>query len=441
MASFPFDDPPPDEDDSVPEAFDAPDADPLFIDSAAALSALDGIPEAVAPEVSEVASDDLAESEPELSIWARVWQAIAGLGLREVALRYASHVILLGVLLGAVWLRDLRVVDRLLSLPVLQFSPTATPEAAVASVPIATPSPTVLAPVAQFIPANSAKVEAIARQINVHTLIPYRGRSAVVTYTVKAGDTLSGIASSFGLKPETVLWSNYTALQDDPHLLLPGVVLAILPMDGVYHWVTPGNTLEQIAAFYGVAPQAITGWAGNRLDPVAPIPTPDTWLVIPGGSRAPQAWVVPTFGRSDRKLKTNDVGQCEGGYTGAVGAGAFTWPLARHTLGAYDYSSVHPAVDFRAAEGDDVFAVDGGIVVYAGENAYGYGNLVMIDHGNNWVSVYARLSEILTACGESVTLGQLIAKAGSTGNGDGSHLHFELRYGGTPINPWSVLTP
>jgi len=78
-------------------------------------------------------------------------------------------------------------------------------------------------------------------------------------------------------------------------------------------------------------------------------------------------------------------------------------------------------------------------VVYAGWVTGGYGNMVMIDHGNGYQTLYAHLNSINTACGSSVYQGTIIGQAGSTGNSTGPHLHFEIRYMGGFINPWQVL--
>jgi hypothetical protein len=236
-----------------------------------------------------------------------------------------------------------------------------------------------------------------------------------------------------------VLWGNYFVLKDDPHLLFPGQVLKILPVDGTYHYVTAGNTVEQIAKFYGVEPQSIVDWSGNNLDPNNPVPTPDTWLVIPGGHRELQSWQLPTISRATRATRVNNFGQCPGGYTGAVGDGVFVWPADNHTLSGYDFSSIHHGIDIRAGLGAPIYAADNGVVVYAGPNDYGYGNLIMIDHGNGWVSVYGHLSQWNVTCGQSVFRGNLIGLAGNTGNSSGAHLHFEVRYNGAYVNPWNVL--
>jgi murein DD-endopeptidase MepM/ murein hydrolase activator NlpD len=78
-------------------------------------------------------------------------------------------------------------------------------------------------------------------------------------------------------------------------------------------------------------------------------------------------------------------------------------------------------------------------VVYAGYSYYGYGNLVVIDHGNGWQSLYAHLNDIYVVCGQSIYQGTTIASLGNTGNSSGSHLHFELIYGSAKVNPWDFL--
>lgn len=281
----------------------------------------------------------------------------------------------------------------------------------------------------------------LSRGVALHTLIPTRGRLDVITYTVQAGDTLFGIAERFNLKPETVLWGNYLALKDDPHLLRPGQVLNILPVDGTYHYVTEGNSLEQIARFYGVAPEAIVEWPGNRMEAAAPQLTPNTYLVVPGGTRELQAWVLPSLPRQARASAraASNFGQCPGGYTGIIGGGTLVWPTQARTLSGYDYSNIHRGVDLRAGNGDPIVAVDAGVVTYAGWNDWGYGNLVVIDHGNGWESVYAHLSQWNVLCGQSVNQNEVIGLAGSTGRSSGAHLHFELRYNGVLINPWEAL--
>jgi len=86
-----------------------------------------------------------------------------------------------------------------------------------------------------------------------------------------------------------------------------------------------------------------------------------------------------------------------------------------------------------------VYASDGGVVVFSGWSTGGYGNTVVIDHGNGYQTLYGHLSSAAAGCGRSVSQGTVIGYAGSTGNSTGTHLHFEVRYLGGFISPWYVL--
>jgi len=360
-------------------------------------------------------------------------------GWREPIWRYASHGLMLALLGAVVAVSGMDVASwRAPQLPPVAegVSAASTTETAVETLASNSSEPPTFGPLVAELPA-------LERAADVHTLIATQGRTQVITYTVQAGDTLLGIAGRFNLKPETLLWGNFFTLKDDPHSLRPGQVLNILPVDGTYHYVTAGNTLEQIARFYNVAPEAIAGWPSNNLGVDGQTLTPNTYLVVPGGTRALQSWQLPSLPRTARASArtASNFGQCPGGYTGIIGAGTFVWPTQARTLSGYDYANIHRGVDLRANLNDPIVAVDAGVVTYAGWNDWGYGNLVVIDHGTGWESVYAHLNQWNVQCGQSVNQGELIGLAGSTGNSSGSHLHFELRNGGVYVNPWSVLLP
>ncbi len=278
-----------------------------------------------------------------------------------------------------------------------------------------------------------------SRRAEPHTVIPHRPRVDVVRYTVQSGDAVFSIASKFGLKPETILWGNYDTLRDDPHLLRPGQELNILPVDGVYYAWQAGDTAEKVAEEFGVEPEAIVDWPGNHL--ASDAVEPGTWVVVPGGRRPFQQWHVPTIARGRAGVGAAfGPGGCSGDYSdGAVGTGGFIWPTANRVISGNDYWSGHLAIDIAAGVGDAVLAADSGVVVFAGWSSGGYGNVVVVDHGNGWQTLYAHLSSVRAACGQNVSQGQLVGLAGSTGNSTGPHLHFETRYQGGFVNPWYVL--
>jgi len=256
---------------------------------------------------------------------------------------------------------------------------------------------------------------------------------AVILYKVKPGDNLFLIAEKYGLKPETVLWGNYEILRDNPQFLRPGQELKILPVDGVYYQWKQSDSLESVANFFKVKPEEILLWPENNLDPFITEPTlasiqEGTWLIIPGGRRALQDWGPPPISRSNPAVAAYyGSGSCGKVYQGAIGTGGFVWPTVARSLSGYDFSSIHPALDIAGAEGNAIYSTDSGVVVFVGWSEYGYGNLVVIDHGNGWQSAYAHMSVANVTCGQSVAQGELIGTVGNTGNSTGAHLHFELR--------------
>ena len=286
----------------------------------------------------------------------------------------------------------------------------------------------------------------IFRVASLHTTIPTRPRADVITYTVKTGDSLFSIADSFGLKPETLLWGNFDVLQDNPHLLKPGQILNILPVDGTYYEWQEGDDLKKVADFFKVDPEKILEYPGNRFDLTManvedPGIKPGRWLVIPDGKRKVQDWGPPAITRSNpASARYYGPGFCGKIYQGAVGTGAFVWPTTSHWISGYDYNAVvHPAIDIGGQIGTPIFAADAGVVVYAGWSNWGYGNLIVIDHGNGWQTAYAHLSSLAVGCGQSVFRGTQIGGMGSTGNSSGPHLHFEMVLNGAKLNPHNFL--
>jgi hypothetical protein len=238
-------------------------------------------------------------------------------------------------------------------------------------------------------------------------------------------------------------------LQDNPHALQPGQELNILPVNGtIYEW-QDGDGLNGVASFFGVTPEDILNYPGNNLDVATigdyarPNIEPGTMLVVPGGRREFVSWSAPLgITREDPALaRVLGPGACDAISGGAVGYGAFVWPTNKHFLSGFDYSpkSNHWGIDIAGSEGEGVYATDAGVVVYSGWNNYGYGNMVMVDHGNGFQSLYAHLSATYRFCGQSVGQGEGIGAIGSTGRSSGAHLHFEIMTATFKINPWDVL--
>ncbi len=370
-----------------------------------------------------------------------IWEGLTRAGLANLTLRLGTHVLLVALILALAWgLRALYQRAQSSDLPssnVFAAMPaTATPTEAPA------PMPT------YAVQVEATGSQGILRNARLHTDVPSRPRDEVLQYTVEAGDTVFGIADKFGLKPETILWANQFVLGDNPHNLRPGQKLNILPLNGTYHRWSTGDGLNGVAKFFNVTPEDIIAYPGNRLDPTtigdwaSPNIQAGTWLVIPGGRREFVNWSAPAIPLDNPGVaKVLGPGACASVASGAVGAGMFIWPADNHYLSGFDWNpnANHSGIDVDGDLGMPVYAVDNGVVVYAGWNNWGYGNVIVINHGNGWQTLYAHLDQYYVSCGQSVYQTNIIGSIGSTGKSSGPHLHFEMMYNGTKVNPHDYL--
>ncbi|MDZ4768580.1 MAG: M23 family metallopeptidase [Chloroflexota bacterium] len=275
------------------------------------------------------------------------------------------------------------------------------------------------------------------------TIIPDRPRSEVIQYEVQQGDTIFRIAERFGIEPETIAWANDRSLIGR---LRPGRRVNIMPINGVYHSILTETSIAEIAAQYAVDPYAIIDSEYNNLFGATPDTTLTTGakLVIPGGTAEQIVWnpVVERVGGDANgaggqiAFSPGDPGSC-GLVDNPGGGGGWVRPLGGYTW-TQGFSSIHTGVDLSASEGAPVMAANGGTVIFAGWNNYGYGYLVVLAHGP-FTTVYGHLSSYNARCGSYVSAGQVIGGVGSTGQSTGNHLHFEIRYNDVPQNPTSVM--
>ena len=345
-------------------------------------------------------------------------ERLAHLGLGELTIRIGTNLLAVLVVVSVVWLLQQAKLGRASNLPV----PT-----------LSGPQPTL--PVS-LIPVEFAyALDGIPRQAELHTTIPSRPRLDVIEYTVETGDSIFVIADKFGLKPTTILFGNYETLKDSPDLLKVGQKLKILPVDGTYYEWQGTENLVKVAEVFGVDPETIINYPGNHLDPDAigdlnnPNIPASTWLIVPGGRREFTSWTAPAqLVLSNPSVHVWGQGVCSGISYVQVGYGTFVYPTIEHWLSGTPFlpEIKHFAVDFAGSLGNAIYATDAGTVVYAGWNDYGYGNLIILDHGNGWESRYAHLSQVNVSCGQNVGQGDVIGLMGSTGNSTGPHLHFEL---------------
>lgn len=257
----------------------------------------------------------------------------------------------------------------------------------------------------------------------------FRG-GEIIEHTVEEGDTVSSIASKYNLQVNTLLWQNN--LTKDAKIK-PGDKIQILPVDGVRHKVQKGETIASIAKKYGLdesQAQGMLDYPFNEYqDDENFTLTVGQWLMVPDGVKQDVAPVAPRPVFSTR-LTPN---------AGAVSpSGSFIWPASGIITQGYRF--YHKAYDIANRSGGSILAADSGTVIVSGwPSNDGYGNRVMIDHHNGYVTLYAHMSVLQVTVGQSVSKGSVVGQMGSTGRSTGTHLHFEIRHSGVLEDPGVYL--
>jgi murein DD-endopeptidase MepM/ murein hydrolase activator NlpD len=237
-------------------------------------------------------------------------------------------------------------------------------------------------------------------------------------YKVREGDTLTGIASRFGVSMMTLWWANKITSKDSLHV---GQNLVIPPVTGLIYTVKAGDTLEGIAAANKVDAADIVA-VNSLTDPTLIV---GQVVVLPGAKGAP----IPT--PKATKRPTSDYGG--GGTAGvapAYNGGPWTWPVR----GGGSYISQyfhygHYALDIAANYGTPVVAALAGTVEYAGWASTGCGYTVILRNSASIYTMYCHNSVVTVSRGQTVARGQQIAKVGSSGWATGPHSHFAVSIG------------
>ena len=288
----------------------------------------------------------------------------------------------------------------------------------------------------------------ITKSIDPFTIVPERNRMEVIQYEVEQGDNIYSIAELYEVSPETVFWGNEEALGGDPRTISIGQNLNILPVNGVYYKYQDGKTIREIAEEYYTTPENIMEFPANGLDPYLtdidqPMIDIGQYIVLPGATGSAVDFGPPKISCDNPAVASYyGSGYCPAVASCVYGDGVFDWPVAATQI-TQDYNAaIHPAIDVGGVEGTTgIYAADTGVVVYAGWSEYGYGNLIVIDHGYAQ-TVYAHMYSISVGCGQSVFRGGQIGTLGNSGNSSGPHLHFEINLVGYgKVNPLDFVSP
>lgn len=232
-------------------------------------------------------------------------------------------------------------------------------------------------------------------------------------YKVRAGDSVTGIARLYEVSPREIVRLN--GLQPPYNL-------------------NTGQTLRLPSLLGNTPPPASTTMAQARTSSNASIPSVESEAVgnAPRPDVKPRVQRASTTGRASLPKNTPKLS----------GNGQYMRPVDGKIISGFGpkQGGLHnDGINIRAPKGTPVRAAQNGVVVYAGNDLEGYGNLILVRHQDNIMSAYAHLDKTLIKRGATVKQGQSIGTVGSTGQVDSPQLHFEIRRGTKALNPVKYL--
>jgi murein DD-endopeptidase MepM/ murein hydrolase activator NlpD len=265
---------------------------------------------------------------------------------------------------------------------------------------------------------------------------------------VQRGDTLFSIARNHNVPLRDLIKVNRLR---SPYALLTGSVLS-LPLSQTYT-VVVGDTLYSISRRYGVSMSLLS--RVNRLNPPGKILVGQK-LSLPGAIVHPSSVAVKNaLSPSMEETESSSITVKKQGTSGDIprkptfyasppprSSSRFHMPLQGKVVSVYGPGNggLHnDGINIMASKGASVEAAENGVVVYAGNELQGFGNLLLIKHAGGWTSAYAHNDSIIVKRGQKVKRGEMVAHAGSTGSVSKPQLHFELRHGAHAVDPTKYL--
>ncbi|RQD76734.1 MAG: M23 family metallopeptidase [Candidatus Syntrophonatronum acetioxidans] len=259
-------------------------------------------------------------------------------------------------------------------------------------------------------------------------------REEIIEHRVKRGETISSIANRYQSSVEVITSSNQIK---NPHEIQVGEILTISRGEVLFHQVQEGDTLWDISRRYGAKWEEVVDINGVE-DPHKL--SLGATLVIPFTGE--EGEVSPLLAQEIPAEKAEREDREEGESRDNRDKGPFIWPADGPISSPYGprKGGFHHGLDIAVPTGTPLRAIASGTVEFSGWRG-GYGRAVIIDHGQGWQSLYGHASRLNVREGEWVYQGQIIARAGATGNATGPHLHLEIIEEGKKLNPIKHLPP
>ncbi|MBI2057669.1 MAG: peptidoglycan DD-metalloendopeptidase family protein [Candidatus Yanofskybacteria bacterium] len=233
-------------------------------------------------------------------------------------------------------------------------------------------------------------------------------------YTVQEGDTLSFIASDFGVSTNTIIWAN--SLKDIDSIR-PGDELKIPPINGVVHKVKKGDTISSVAQKYAAEQEKIIEFNALPKDGSLQI---DDELIIPDGKKASTGVASGSQSSARRFAYLPDL------------TDFFMLPAIGRNWGIIHGRN---GVDIANSCGTPIYAAAGGVAAISDAVGWngGFGKFIKLVHSNGTETIYAHASKLLVNQGQTVSKGEQVAIMGTTGRSTGCHLHFEVHGAKNPL--------
>lgn len=261
--------------------------------------------------------------------------------------------------------------------------------------------------------------------------------------TTRPGDTVSAIATRYGISVRTLLSNNPTVT--DKNLLALGQQLVVPRADGILYKVGFGETVASIVGQYdNTSVDIVVSYRPNAIANPASLKE-GNFVLLPGATIKPPPPPPPP--PPARAASNGGSLSGSGGAPAPGGVGRFSMPVAVYR-GVSDAFGVdrgggtyHTGIDLDlyGYHHSNIFSACEGVVVKTEYLTYSYGYHVVVDCGDGWTTLYAHLDQINVSPGQRVSAGTVLGISGVTGFTTGEHLHFEIRIGGATVNPAAYL--
>jgi murein DD-endopeptidase MepM/ murein hydrolase activator NlpD len=270
---------------------------------------------------------------------------------------------------------------------------------------------------------------------------PARSPVTTVSYKVRPGDTVYGVARRFAVPVRAVIDANRLR---PPYGLRVGQALHV--PNPRRHVVRAGDTVYGVSRRYGVDPSQLV-----RLNAIkAPFAiAPGQHLTLPAGGLGKTRSVTQTAALTAADATSPKPSPAAVERPPAAipqppprAGGKFLWPVRGRTIAGYGPKNDgrhNDGINIAAPRGAPVHAAENGVVAYIGNELRGFGNLILIKHAGGWVTAYAHNDGFLVRRGDTVRRGQAIARIGSSGSVATPQLHFEIRKGAQSVDPMRLL--